>query len=64
MGKIKKVVYLGPEGSFSHAAAMRRFPRCELIPHRTFQEVFNAVYRGDVDYCVLPVENSVKGLSH
>lgn len=62
MGKIKQVAYLGPEGSFSHAATMRRFPTCELIPRRTFQEVFNTVYRGDVEYCVLPVENSTEGI--
>jgi len=62
MAKRKNVAYLGPEGSFTHGAAMKRFPGCKLIPRRTFQEVFNAAYRGEVNYCVLPVENSTEGI--
>lgn len=54
--------YLGPEGTWSHEAALKRFGESvELRPFPTFAHVFSAVERGDVDYGVIPIENSTDG---
>lgn len=57
-----RVGYLGPEGTWSHQAAMARFgDSVELIAYPTFQDVFDAVERGKVEYGVIPIENSTDG---
>jgi chorismate mutase/prephenate dehydratase len=57
-----KVAYLGPEGTFSHAAARAFFglaaSYCEAT---TFDGVFDAVQRGQALYGVVPMENSSEG---
>jgi len=63
MGKRKEtVVYLGPEGSFSHEAATRKFLGREMVPKDTLEDVFAAVFGKYADYAVLPVENSTEGI--
>src|SRR5262249_55596270 len=53
------VGYLGPAGTFTHAAAMRRFgTSAQLIPLKTIADVFEEVERGRAEYGVVPVENS------
>jgi chorismate mutase/prephenate dehydratase len=60
--KVLKVAYLGPEYSFSHLAAVERFGQAvEMIPVDTIAAVFEAVDRGQVDFGVVPVENSSDG---
>jgi chorismate mutase/prephenate dehydratase len=57
-----KVAYLGPAGTYSHAAALLWFPdpaRC--IPVNEIQDVFASVEKGDTDFGVVPVENSTEG---
>ena len=57
-----KVVYLGPEGSFSHLAALEKFGRSvELAAVRDIASVFDAVARGRADYGVVPIENTTGG---
>lgn len=57
-----KVGYLGPETTFSHIAAMKRFGQsCEFIGNDSIKEVFNAVEKGEADFGVVPVENSIGG---
>lgn len=57
-----KVGYLGPEGTWSNQAALSRFGESvELIPFPSFTHVFSAVERGDVNYGVIPIENSTDG---
>jgi len=57
-----KVTYLGPEGSFSHLAALEKFGRSvELVPVRDIASVFDQVARGAVDYGIVPVENTTGG---
>jgi chorismate mutase/prephenate dehydratase len=57
-----RVAYLGPEGSFSHMAAMRKFgASIEYLPMTDIRAVFTEVARGHVDLGLVPIENSVGG---
>jgi len=57
-----RVGYLGPEGSFSHMAAMRKFgASIEYLPVADIRAVFNEVRRGHVNLGLVPIENSVGG---
>jgi len=59
------VVYLGPEGTFSHDAALSHFGRSvRFVPAPTIDDVFGEVERGRADYGVVPVENSTGGGIH
>ena len=55
------VAYGGARGAFSHIAAMKCFPQCELRNYPTFEEVFQAVVNADAAYGVIPFENSYTG---
>ncbi|MFH1767980.1 MAG: prephenate dehydratase [Candidatus Omnitrophota bacterium] len=60
---ILNVVYLGPEGTFTHLAAIRRFgKRGKFIPAHSIREVFERVDKEDIDCGVVPVENSIEGV--
>ncbi len=57
-----KVSYLGPEGTFSHAAARAYFGLAATYAEATtFEGVFDAVARKQVQYGVVPIENSTEG---
>jgi chorismate mutase / prephenate dehydratase len=57
-----KVAYLGPEGTFSHAAARQFFGlAASYTEANTFDGVFDAVTRNQADYGIVPVENSSEG---
>lgn len=57
-----RIGYLGPEGTWSHQAALSRFgSSVGLIPFPSFREVFNAVEREELNYGVVPIENSTDG---
>jgi chorismate mutase/prephenate dehydratase len=57
-----KVAYLGPEGTFSHAAARQFFGLAVTYSEATtFDGVFDAVSRKQAMYGVVPVENSSEG---
>lgn len=57
-----KAAFLGPEGSFSHWAAISHFGRAsDLIPLATIQDVFHAAETGQVAFAVVPIENSAEG---
>jgi chorismate mutase/prephenate dehydratase len=57
-----RVAYLGPAGTFSHAAVLRHFGSfVEPAPQATIDEVFRAIEAGQTDYAVVPVENSTEG---
>jgi len=60
-----KVAYLGPEGTFTHAAARRKFGESvRYVAAATLDEVFSEVERGRADYGIVPVENSTGGGIH
>jgi chorismate mutase/prephenate dehydratase len=57
-----RIAYLGPAGTFSHAAALRKFgASVEYVPLADIPGVFEEVVRGHVDYGLVPVENSLHG---
>ncbi|MHB1134381.1 MAG: prephenate dehydratase [Chloroflexota bacterium] len=57
-----RVGYLGPEGTFSHEAALLKFgASAELVACATIEEVFRETERGNVDYGLIPIENSTAG---
>lgn len=58
-----RVAYLGPEATFTHQAAKRRFgDAAQFVPARTIPEVFLMTEKGATDYGVVPVENSNEGV--
>ncbi len=57
-----KVAYLGPEGTFSHAAALKHFGlSVQARSMAAIDEIFREVVAGAVSYGVVPVENSTEG---
>jgi len=57
-----RIAYLGPEGSFSHAAAMLKFGQSvEYEPLADITSVFSEVSKGHSDLGVVPIENSTGG---
>ena len=58
-----RVAYLGPEGTFTQAAALKHFGHsCVAVPMSAIDEVFREVAAGAVNYGVVPVENSTEGV--
>lgn len=58
-----RVAYLGPEGTFTHQAALARFgSSAELAAGQTIAAAFGWVLNRSVDYAVLPVENTLQGI--
>lgn len=56
------IAYLGPPGTFSHAAVHRHFGQfVGTLPCATIDEAFHAAEGGQADYAVVPVENSTEG---
>lgn len=57
-----QIAYLGPEGTFSQAAAFKQFGHAVgKVPCGTIDDAFRAVETGRADYAVVPVENSTEG---
>ncbi|RUT28205.1 prephenate dehydratase [Arsenicitalea aurantiaca] len=57
----RKIAFQGEPGAFSHAATHAVFPDDEVLPCTTFEDTIAAVQRGDADFGVVPVENSLYG---
>ncbi len=61
--KPMKVAYFGPEATFTHQAAIRRFgSSLEYVAMKTIADVFTEVAKARADYGVVPVENSTEGV--
>lgn len=61
--KTLTIAYLGPEATYTHEAAMRRFgASLQYAPQKTIADVFNEVSKQRADYGVVPVENSTEGV--
>jgi len=57
------VAFLGPEGTFTQAAALKHFGYAVVSnPLPTIDAVFEAVESGEANYGVVPVENSTEGM--
>jgi prephenate dehydratase len=59
-----RVAYQGERGAFSESAAMRLLGETATMPFASFEEMFDAVRRGDADCCIAPIENSLAGSIH
>ncbi|MEO5364202.1 MAG: prephenate dehydratase, partial [Magnetococcus sp. DMHC-8] len=57
------VVYLGPEATFTHQAAIKQFGSAPFVfPVHTIDEVFHEVELRRADFGVTPIENSTEGM--
>ena len=61
-----KIAYLGPEGTWTHQAAIKKFGHSvDYHSLGNFAEIFDHVTRGHANYGVVPIENSTEGaVSH
>jgi chorismate mutase/prephenate dehydratase len=58
-----QVAYLGPEGTFTQAAAIKHFGHAAIcVPQPSIDAVFAQVESGECNYGVVPVENSTEGM--
>ena len=56
------VAFLGPQGTFTEAAAFKRFGHAHVgVPCASIDDVFRKVESGEASYGVVPVENSTEG---
>jgi len=56
------VTFQGEYGAYSESAVYSFFgPSADPVPRRNFSDVFNSVNNGEVEYGVVPIENSIEG---
>lgn len=61
--EVLKVAYLGPEGTFTQAAALKHFGHSvDTVSFSNINEVFREVESGASHYGIVPVENSTEGV--
>jgi chorismate mutase/prephenate dehydratase len=61
--KSMKIAYLGPEATFTHQAAIKKFgASLGYASQKTIADVFTEVSKNRADYGVVPVENSTEGV--
>lgn len=57
-----RIAYLGPQDSFTHLAALKKFgSSVEYIDCSSITEIFQEVEKIRADYGVVPIENSIEG---
>jgi len=57
-----RIAYLGPPGTFTHQATIAKFGHSvQCLPVRAIEDVFYEVAKEQVDYGVVPIENSAEG---
>jgi prephenate dehydratase len=59
-----RIAFQGEPGAFSEAAARLLDHGAELLPCRSFDEVFGVTEAGPAHYGVVPIENSIGGSIH
>lgn len=58
-----RVAFQGERGAFSEEAALKLLgPEIELVPRKTFEDLFDSFDRGMADYLLAPVENTIAGV--
>lgn len=60
---MKRIAYLGPEGTVSEEAVRHFFAGEEhrFLPYKLISDVFMATVNGETDYSVIPIENTIEG---
>ncbi len=62
---IQRAAFLGEMGTFSHKACTQYFgTKVAAVPTPSFRSIFEAVKSGEVDFGVVPLENSLTGSIH
>lgn len=56
-----RVAFQGERGAYSEMAALQYFPKATLVPSKSFADAFSAAEKRQVDFAVIPVENSIEG---
>ncbi|MCA9101046.1 MAG: prephenate dehydratase [Planctomycetales bacterium] len=57
-----RVAFLGPEHTYSHLATLEQFGQAvDIVPVASIAAVFDEVHHGQVDYGIVPLENSTDG---
>jgi prephenate dehydratase len=56
-----RIAFQGELGAYSHQACRQARPEMEAIPCRTFEDAIEMCRTADVDFAMLPVENSTYG---
>jgi len=60
-----KIAFLGPEGTWTHQAAVSKFGNSlAYVPQTTLADVFREVEHRHCDYGVVPLENTTEGAVH
>lgn len=60
--KNQQIAYLGIPGSYSHLAVLQHFGKdAQYIGAKNFREIFSFVEKGEADFGIIPVENSLAG---
>ncbi|MBL1432055.1 MAG: prephenate dehydratase [Gammaproteobacteria bacterium] len=58
-----KVAYLGPQGTFTQLASHKQFGHAaDTLAFASISDIFRAVSASEVDFGVVPVENSTEGI--
>ncbi len=58
-----KVGYLGPEATYTHFAAQKSFgAQAKYVPLQFIKDIFIELDSGQIDYGVVPIENSTEGV--
>jgi len=61
----RRAAFLGEMGTFSHKACTQYFgTEVKAMPMPSFKQIFEAVKDGEVDFGVVPLENSLTGSIH
>jgi prephenate dehydratase len=61
--KKPRVAFQGERGAFSEEAALKLLGvEIELVPRRTFADLYESLDNGVADYLLAPVENSIAGV--
>ncbi len=62
---MQKLAFLGPHGTNSEEAAICMMKLCKKdMKLQAYDTIYNAIWsveKGEVDYCIVPVENSIEG---
>lgn len=57
------IAYWGPEGTFTHLSAVKKFGSGHrFVPMKSIKNVFETIARGHADFGVVPIENSTEGV--
>ena len=59
-----KIAFQGEPGAYSEQAVYGYFGAVDVLPCQSFDDIFTAVTRGEVEYGLIPIENSLAGSIH